>query len=234
MSMPSNATAPAAVLPVRSRRPILLSLALVAVVGVLAIAGGVLAADMLRAPAPVADDTFPAKPGQKLGPFGPGDDVPTSFGAISVQHAERLDGLTSRQLAGMDHNIAGLVRKGQTRLQASVTLTNLLDGPMRYTLEDFTLRASKDGKALPIVASSTKPGVLEPDASVDARIDFIAPAGAKRFWVDFNDPKRSQPITIDLGRVQVPSGTKDTSPAAARALRESAGLPTTGHHKDAK
>jgi hypothetical protein len=222
-SLPVHVTAPAAATSRPRTASVLLALGLVATVVVLTAGGTILAIGALQGRPAEPAKTFPAAADAKLKTsFAVGEDVPTSFGAMSVQHAERLDGLTSRDLAGMTHGVNGLVREKLMRLQASVTITNLLDRPMRYTPESFTLRSSKGGAPIKLTAASVKPGVLEPDASIDVRVDYTAPKTAKRFWLDFDDPVRATPQTVSLGAVKA-LRTRKASPAAQDALAASAG-----------
>lgn len=231
MEMPASATSSFGVAARPDRRSVVLGLGLVLAVAVLAIAGGVTAAGVLTAGEPVAPAReFPSPAGrQAAGPFEVGDDVPTSFGAMSVKHAERINGLTSRDLAGMVHGVNGLIREDKSRMQASVTLTNLRDGTLRYTPTWFTLRTSKDGKPIKITAASLKSGVLEPDASIDVRIDFTAPRRAKRFWIDFADPAGGKPLTVALGNVKELASRRPASRRAQEALRASNSGSTTAH-----
>jgi hypothetical protein len=229
-SLPAHVTPPAAF----GRRPrthsVLLALGLVGAVLALAIAGAVLAAGALSGDHAPAKKAFPAEPGKTYGPFEVADDVPTSFGAMTVKHAERVDGLTARDLAGMTHGVNGLVREKQSRIQATVTVTNLLDRPVAYSPERFALRAGDSGKALPLVGASVKPGTLQPDASIDFRIDFNAPRKAKSFSIDFVDPGRAQPLTVDLGRVKaLPGSKRPASKDAQAALQSSASGNHDGH-----
>ena len=211
------------------RRHIFFALGTVAAVALLAMAGAITAVGALGGDSEQHRSAFPSVAGKEpKGAFGIGEDVPTSFGAMSVKHAERLNGLTSRDLAGMTHGINGLVGKDKMRLQASVTLTNLLDGLQSYAPQNFTLRTSEGGKPIKLTSASIKPGQLQPDASIDARIDFTAPKSAKRFWLDFNDPRRKKPITVELGNVKELPGRRQASKGAQEALLASQG--NTSNH----
>jgi len=231
MEMPATATAPLAAAQRPDRRSVLLGLGLVLAVALLAIAGGVLATGVMGGSPTAqhaADHQFPAPAGTTAeGEFAVAADVPTSFGAMSVKHAERLNGLTSRDLAGMTHGVNGLVRENRSRVQTSVTLTNLLDRTVDYTPEWFTLRTSDGGKPIKLTSASIKAGVLQPDASIDLRIDYTAPRSAKRFWIDFADPKGGAPITVALGEVKELPGRRAASPGAQEALRSAAGSSAT-------
>jgi hypothetical protein len=229
-SLPAHANAPAAATTRPRTATVLLALGLVSAVALLTVGGTILAIDALKGRSAEPTRAFPAPADANLKQsYAVGEDVPTSFGAMAVQHAERIDGLTSRDLAGMTHGVNGLVREKLMRLQASVTVTNLLDRPLRYTPESFTLRTSKDGAPLKLSGANVKPGILEPDASIDLRIDYTAPKSAKRFWLDFADPGRAQPQAVRLGAVKaVP--TRKSSPTAQDALVASAGAGAAANH----
>jgi hypothetical protein len=229
-SLPAHATPPAALRPRPKTSSVLLGLGLVATVVALAAAGVVVALGALGSEHEPAEKAFPAQPGKNYGPFGVADDVPTSFGAMSVKHAERIDGLTARDLAGMTHGVNGLVREKTSRVQATVTVTNLLDREVGYKPEHFMLRAAGSGKALPLVGASVKPGKLQPDASLDFRIDFNAPRKAKTFRIEYRDPGRFEPLTVDLGRVKAVRDGRPASAGAQEALRSTAsGNHDSGH-----
>ena len=206
---------------------VLFALGVVGTVIVLSVVGVVLAAGAWRAGSEPVKKAFPAEPGKDYGPFEVADDVPTSFGAMSVKHAERVNGLTAKSLAGMTHGINGLVREKSSRIQATVTVTNLLDRPHAYRPERFTLRTSVDGKPIRVAGASVKPGTLQPDASIDFRVDFNAPRKAKRFWIDFADPGRAAPLTVDLGRVKALQGSE---PKASKDAQEALLSTANGNH----
>jgi hypothetical protein len=227
-SMPAHVPPPA----VLGRRPrtssVLLALGLVGAVLALAVAGTVLALNALGGDHAPAEKAFPAEAGKSYGPFEVMDDVPTSFGAMSIKHAERINGLTARDLAGMTHGVNSLVREKQARISATVTVTNLLDRPVDYTPEHFVLRTAS-GKKLPLVGASVKPGTLQPDASLDFRVDFNSPRTNKTFRIDYTDPGRAKPLTVDLGRVKaLPGSKRPASKNAQEALLSTA----TGNHDD--
>lgn len=162
---------------------------------VLAVAGAVIASNIIST-------GVPAAPAPKLpaGPFGTGQDIPTSFGVVAVEHAEKINGTTSKQLGGNAHGISGLVAPNKVQVQASVTLTNLLDKPVAYDPRQFRLLVGADRKPVSSVKSNLLPGTLQPDASIDGRLIFVAPRSGSKLWVEFTDPGRAKPLLIDLGR----------------------------------
>jgi hypothetical protein len=169
--------------------------AFVATVVAAAVVGIVLAVALISAPAG-AHDAAHAE-----GPWGVGDDVPTSFGFVAVEHAETLKGLGAKELGGAVHGIGSFVGRERALVKAAVTLRN---GPVRtldYSPEWFSLRATaKDGKVrrYPLSHASIRPGVLQPDAAVDASLGFTIPRNGARLAIEFKDPGRQAPLVIDL------------------------------------
>jgi hypothetical protein len=144
------------------------------------------------------------------GPFGTAQDVPTSFGVVSVEYAEKINGTTAKQTGGQTHGISGFVPADKVQVQASVTLTNLLDAPIAYDPRQFRLLVGADRKPVTEVRANIKPGTLQPDAAIDARLTFIAPRNGDKLWIEFTDPARATPILIDLGRTgRTPEGAFD-------------------------
>jgi hypothetical protein len=180
-------------------------LALWAVVGAtaaLAVVGVVLALGVLRAGEPQA--------GLPAGPFGTAQDIPVSFGAFAVERVSKLDGLTGKQLAGAVHGISGLVKAGRVKVQANVNLTNLTQEPVAYSPAQFELLVgSRDAEPRRLAGATIRPGELQPSASIDAELSFVAPAGGKRLWLRFRDPGQRRPVLVDLGQTG-----KRTDPAA--------------------
>jgi hypothetical protein len=172
------------------------SLALWALVGaaaVLCVFGAVLAAGVLRAGEPEA--RLPS------GPFGTSQDIPVSFGAFAVERVSKLDGLTGKDLAGAVHGISGLVEAGKVKVQANVNLTNLTQQPVAYSPAQFELLVgSEDARPRRLAGATIRQGELQPSASIDAELSFVAPAGGKRLWLRFRDPGQARPVLVDLGK----------------------------------
>jgi hypothetical protein len=167
---------------------------LVATVG-LAAAGAVIAANIIAGGAPTAPT-----PKLPAGPFGTAQDIPTSFGVVAVEHAEKINGTTAKQLGGTTHGISGFVAPNKVQVQASITLTNLLGEPVAYDPRQFRLLVGAAQKPATTVKSNLLPGTLQPDASIDGQLKFIAPRTGSKLWIEFTDPGRAKPILIDLGR----------------------------------
>jgi hypothetical protein len=187
---PTAGGAPAA-RPAMSRTPLL---ALVVSVLALAIAGAVVSAGVIvrgdAADVPVLK-----------GPFGTAQDIPTSFGAVAIDSVEKVNGLTAKSLAGVTHGISNYVPPNKTQVQATVTLTNLLnEQTVAYSPTQFRLLVGDAKKPVNDVRASFHPGTLQPNASISGQVKFIAPRTGSRLWIEFTDPKRPEPILIDLGR----------------------------------
>jgi hypothetical protein len=182
----------------RGRRPRAWNLVVAAVLlATLALAatGAIIASNIIATGAPAA-------PAPKLlpGPFGTAQDIPTSFGVVAVEHAEKINGTTAKDLGGNTHGIGGFVPPNKVQVQASITLTNLLDTPVAYDPRQFRLLVGAERKPLKTVKSNMRPGTLQPDASIDGRLIFVAPRTGSKLWIEFADPGRAKPLLIDLGR----------------------------------
>jgi hypothetical protein len=138
---------------------------------------------------------------QLKGPFGVSQDIPTSFGAVAIDNVEKVNGLTAKALSGVTHGISNYVPPNKTQVQASVTITNLLNARSQtYTPTQFRLLIGKDKKPVNEVRASFRPGRLQPGASMSGQLKFIAPRNGSKLWIEFSDPKRPEPVLIDLGK----------------------------------
>ena len=171
----------------------------------LVIAGGYLTVGLVSRGAP--EDPAIALP---KGPFGTSQDIPASFGVVAVEHVEKINGLGAKDLAGVTHGISGFVAPNKVQVQASVTMTNLLDHPIAYDPRQFRLLVGAKQKPIEEVQSNLRPGTLQPDASIDSQLKFVAPRNGSKLWIEFSDPGRAKPILIDLGRTgKTPTGAFD-------------------------
>jgi hypothetical protein len=153
----------------------------------------------------VLSDGAPKEPVIALpkGPFGTSQDIPASFGVVAVEHVDKLNGLSAKDVAGATHGISGFVAPDKVQVDASVTLTNLLDHPIAYDPRQFRLLVGAKKTPIAEVRSSVRPGTLQPDASIDSQLRFIAPRNGSKLWIEFRDPGRAKPILVDLGRTGV-------------------------------
>lgn len=221
--MSSTTIAPGAPAPASPARPTAL-LALVGTVVALAGAGAYLSAGLVSAAGAPA-------PAPSTGPFGLTEPGPASFGAVAIEHAEKVVGVTNRDLAGRTHGVADIVTADKVRVQASATLTNTGGEVAPYSPAQFALVATEgrrpvaSDKRLKVAGSSIKAGTLQPDASIDARLSYVVPRDRSRLWVEFRDRGRAQPLLFDLGRAsttRVAGGSKgfqgkDFAPGASAA-----------------
>jgi hypothetical protein len=152
----------------------------------------------------------PAVPTMK-GPFGTSQDIPTSFGAVAIDNVEKVNGLTAKALSGVTHGISNYVPPNKVQVQASVTLTNLLnERTVDYSPAQFRLLVGRKRTPVNDVRASFRPGTLQPNASISGQVKFIAPRTGSRLWIEFTDPKRPEPLLIDLGRTgTTPEGAFD-------------------------
>jgi hypothetical protein len=186
--MPLSSRTPARTGPAAPRTALVTVISVVSVValvaaGVLALGiggsrnggGATPAAQPRRAPAPSP------KPEPEPGTFGQSQDVPTSFGAVAIDAVTR---------------VPGSGRSGP--MQAFVTMTNLLDHPVRYAPHQFRLLAGDARTPVGALRVGFAGGTLQPDASFSGELRFPAPRDGGRLWVEFSD--RGKPILIDLTR----------------------------------
>jgi hypothetical protein len=188
--------------PAPSRAP---AVAFVTAVGALALIGVALALMfVVRGPGAAGPGKLPD------GPFELAQDIPASFGVVAIEHVDKLAGLTARQLAGATHGIQNLVPPDKQQIQAQGAITNLTERPVAYSPQQFflvTRKNGRDSKPIPLSSASVKPGTLQPDASIDVRLSFVAPRDGSQVFIGFNDPGRSKPILIDAGKTsRTPEG----------------------------
>lgn len=176
---------------------------LVAAVASLALAGGGLAVVTLRgAPAAAKHDhrtrgNAAPRPSRK---DDIGRSIPTSFGVIAVESVQKLRGLTAKQLSGVTH-FPSYVSPQRMQVQVFVELTNMRPNPVRYSPRQFRLRVGS-GRPVPITAASIPGGTLQPSASIDGLLNFVAPRVTRsgpRVWLEFRDPGKTRPVRFDLG-----------------------------------
>lgn len=126
-----------------------------------------------------------------------GQAVPTSFGVISVDQVELL--------AASNPDRATLI-PGLKEVQVAVTMTNLLDRPLRYSRDLLSLRVGGNGVPIPVGSASISAGKLSGGAAFRTVYRFAVPSATADLWVRFDDPGRTKPIWIDLGNGPIPVG----------------------------
>jgi len=202
---------------VAARKTLLLVVTVaIAAAGVaLAVTGGMLALGMVR----TGNDAQALQRDASVAPRGPaaiGQDVRTSFGVVAVESMTETAGPTAKALAGVTHGIQSLVTPDQLQVLTTVTITNTTRSVIRYTPAQFLLYATRGAKPGPgdrpihLARASVPPGALQPSASIDVTITYVAPRNGSRLWVSFRDRRKSGPVLIDLGRTdRTPSGALD-------------------------
>jgi hypothetical protein len=134
------------------------------------------------------------------GPAAIGDAIPISFGYLAVLKAERMDGLTARQLSGMTHGVQNLVRRDQAQVEVRVEMTNVLSRPVTYQPGRFELRLGRSGRHVAPLGASVVPGQLQPDAHVEFLLTYVVPRNGSRLWLAYQDADSGEEL-VDLGRV---------------------------------
>lgn len=122
----------------------------------------------------------PARP-----PAAVGEEVPTSFGALSVIGVERL--------SAHAHGPVRALPPGTFQLQLTVALRNVL--PRAVDPAPDSLRVA--GLA-PV--RSTLPRTLRPGASATGRVSFFVPTRSDGLGLTYPDPESGEPLAVDLGR----------------------------------
>jgi hypothetical protein len=177
----------------------------VAIALAIGVVGAVLALGMVR----LGQETSALQQDASLatrGTAGIAQDVPTSFGVVAVESVTRSAGPTAKALAGVTHGIQNLVPPNKVGIDATVVMTNLRETPVKYTPRQFQLYATRGGepgpgdRPIPLSRASIQPGTLQPDASVEATLRYVAPRNGAKLWMTFTDPARESRIVVDLGR----------------------------------
>jgi hypothetical protein len=136
-----------------------------------------------------------------------GASMATSYGTITVEHIETIDGLTAQELGGMSHGIADLVETDEAQILVSVLAVNGSDDPVFVEPGQFALFVEGSTEALVPTSSTIKPLTLQPGASVEASVIFVAPLSGAEISVGYSDPGGSVLV--------IPAGGLDQAPAGA-------------------
>jgi hypothetical protein len=137
---------------------------------------------------------------------GVGEAAATSYGAITVQHVETIDGLTAQDLGGMSHGIADLVETDEAQVLVSVLAVNDSDDPVVVEPGQFALFVDGSTEALVPTSSTVKPLELQPGASVEASVIFVAPLSGAAISLGYADPDGSVVVIPAGGLGQAPAG----------------------------
>lgn len=187
-------TARAAPLAGRSERrttPISL-FALIFIVALLSLYGAELALGAFRSGA--------AQPGAPA----VGESIPTSFGSVTVETAQTIDGLTSKDMwNGMTHGIQSLVQPDEAQVAVAVYIANDGDRAVLVDAGQFRLAVEGRGDAVAPTGTTILPLQLQPGSGVRGTLAFVVPLGGARTSVVYLDPG-GPPITVPVGTLNEP------------------------------
>lgn len=173
-----------------NRPPARLVPALIAVTVCLALAGAALAVRIALAGPPAADGR-----------------VPTSFGGLWVESSQQITLPQTDNKDNFGMPIMGAPDK--VMLEVTVRLANTDKAPVDVTPDRFSLRLGPGQAPLAVEGARFESVRLLPRAVFDARVQFpVATGGDQHPVLLFDDPGRSRPIALDLGRTrfQQPAG----------------------------
>lgn len=188
--------------------------AFLAVCGVVAAAGGALAVRGITSDGsvsvPVSQRT--AASAAHSGPHGVGDDVLTSFGAVSVDVAKKLPGLTSKAVSGVTH-YPSYIPPDKMMVQITVSVTNLTPAIMPLESSKLFKLVSGDGKDLTATTNTLlKSMKLQPSASVEGIMGFVIPAKGQKLQVRVVDPNGATQL-VQIGKATAdPTGRISATP----------------------
>ena len=178
------------VLPARGQSAALL--VLVGAVMALALVGGMFA---LQAFAGGGEDTL------HEGAAAIGEPIDTSFGSITVERAQTIDGLTAKDMSnGMSHGIQSLVQPDEAQVAVAVYLVN--EGGRALAVDAGQFRLVVEGRADAVIPTGTtiQPIQLQPGSGVRGTLAFVVPLDGARTSVVYLDPGGPS-ITIPVGRL---------------------------------
>lgn len=124
--------------------------------------------------------------------------VDTSFGSLTVNGADILDGLTAQDLGGVVHGISGLVLSDKAQAQVSVTLRNTSDAVLPYSPELFRLREGATGQPIAPMGLAGE-GVVPAGSSVDLLLDFVVTRSGDELFFEFQDLGSGKPVVVGIG-----------------------------------
>jgi hypothetical protein len=169
--------------------------ALVFVVVVLGLYGAEVAFGILRSGAPA--------------PHAPAIGVPlaTSFGSVTVEHAQAIEGLTARDMwNGMTHGIQDLVGPDEAQVAVAVHVFNGSDRAVAFDAGQFRLLAGgRTGPGAAPSATTILPLQLAPGTEVRGTLVFVTPLAGVDLSLVYADPA-GEPITVQVGSLDAPPG----------------------------
>jgi hypothetical protein len=134
-------------------------------------------------------------------PASVGEAIPTSFGSLTVQPAQTLDGLTPEDLGGVTHGVNNLVLSDSAQVEVSFLLVNAGDSGAAIDPDQFRLVVGGARDALAPTGSTMRPMTLAAGARVGASVTFVVPRTGAQMELRYADPGSSAPVSIPMGRL---------------------------------
>jgi hypothetical protein len=156
-----------------------------------ALAGAVIAVRIVSTGAPASDGR-----------------VSTSFGALWVESSQQVSIPQTDNKGNFGMPVMGAPDK--VMLEVTVRLANTDKAPVDLTPDGFSLRLGPDEAPIPVEGARFESVRLLPRAVFDARVQFPVTGGEHEPTLLFDDPGRSKPIALELGRTrfQEPAGSQ--------------------------
>jgi hypothetical protein len=176
----------------KKRTSRLLAPALIAVTLCVALAGAAIAVRIALAGAPASDGR-----------------VPTSFGALVVESSQQISVPQTNNKDNFGMPVMGAPDK--VMLEVTVKLANTDKAPVEVSPDRFSLRMGPGQAPISVEGARFESVRLLPGAVFDARVQFpVAKGGEYQPTLLFDDPGRSAPIAVELGRTQLqePAGNQ--------------------------
>jgi hypothetical protein len=135
-----------------------------------------------------------------------GESIRTSFGSITVETAQAIDGLTSADMwNGMTHGIQGLVQPDEAQVTVALWLANGGDRAVPVDAGQFRLVVEGRGATVVPTGTTLLPLRLQPGSGVRGTLAFVVAldgvttsgALASLVYLDPGGPS----ITVPLGRL---------------------------------
>jgi hypothetical protein len=126
--------------------------------------------------------------------------VPTSFGALWVESSQQITLPQTDNKDNFGMPIMGAPDK--VMLEVTVRLANTDKAPVDVTPDRFSLRLGPGEAPIAVEGARFESVRLLPGAVFDARVQFPVTGGEHQPTLLFDDPGRSKPITLELGRTQ--------------------------------
>ena len=174
------------------------------VLGLLALAIALAAVGIFQAAATISDAV---KDGAS---FVVGQSIPMSYGSLTVDQVEKLDGLTNQDLAGVTHGIQNLVQSEKVQIQATLQFANRSTRPVAVSPDQFRLVGGGDQAEVGPSSGTLLTGSLPAHANMDVVLDFVTPRTNRPLWIEYRASAQAQPLRIAIGPAD--TNAADTPP----------------------